>query len=136
MNPKVIKGSSHKDSRGCLVFNNDFNTTEIKRIYFIQNDQLDFVRGWQGHQIEQRWFSVIQGSFKVCTRAIDNWGSPSKKFMKFFILTAATFDVLHIPNGYVTSIQALEANSKLMAMSDYTIGEIQDEYRFDLNHFK
>lgn len=137
LHPKVIKGNSHKDSRGILVYNNNFNAIEIKRIYFIQNKELDFVRGWQGHKIEQRWFSVVQGSFKISTRAVDNWESPSESlFMQSFILTAPTFDVLYVPNGYVTSIQALEINSKLMVMSDYSLGEIQDEYRFDINYFK
>lgn len=135
--PKVIKGNTHKDTRGILMFNNDFDTTEIKRIYFVQNNELHFVRGWQGHQIEQRWFSVVQGSFKICTRAIDNWENPSENlFMQSFIIAAQTFDVLYVPNGYVTSIQALEAHSKLMAMSDYSMGEIEDEYRFDINYFK
>ena len=43
--------------------------------------------------------------------------------------------VLHVPQGYVTSIQSLEENSKLMAMADYLMGEIQDEYRFAVDYF-
>jgi hypothetical protein len=41
-----------------------------------------------------------------------------------------------VPSGNITSIQALEANSKLMVMSDYLMGEIQDEYRFPIDYFK
>jgi hypothetical protein len=43
---------------------------------------------------------------------------------------------LHIPAGYISSIQAIEENSKLMVMANYFMGEIKDEYRFDVNFFK
>ena len=63
--PKIIKGNSHSDQRGTLFFNNNYNALEVKRIYFIENNNVNFVRGWQGHKIEQRWFSVVNGSFKI-----------------------------------------------------------------------
>ncbi|AOW17243.1 sugar epimerase [Polaribacter vadi] len=135
--PKVIKGSSHIDQRGTLSFNNDFNTSEVKRVYFIENLDVQFIRGWQGHQIEQRWFSAVQGSFKIRVITIDNWETPSKNLeSSVFILNSSSLDTLHIPKGYITSIQALEEKSKLMALSDYSIGEVNDEYRFDINYFK
>lgn len=135
--PKIIKGNRHSDTRGTLIYNNEFVATEVKRIYFIENAELDFVRGWQGHQIEQRWFSVVQGSFKIRIREVDNWETPSKNLPEqIFVLEANTFDVLYLPKGYITSLQALEKKSKLMAMSDYSVGEIQDEYRLDINYFK
>lgn len=137
MSPKIIKGNSHKDARGTITYNNDFNAIEIKRIYFIENESLNFVRGWQGHQKEQRWFSAVQGSFKICIRKIDDWISPSTNLsMQTFILEHCKFDILYIPKGYITSIQSLEQNSKLMAMSDFRAGEINDEYRLDINYFK
>jgi len=45
-------------------------------------------------------------------------------------------DVLHVPPGYVSSIQSQEKSSKLLVMSDYLLGEIQDEYRYDITYFK
>lgn len=132
--PKIVQGNSHSDERGTIVFNNDYNAEEIKRIYFIENKDTTFIRGWQGHQIEQRWFSSVLGSFKIVTIAITDWDNPSKTVVKKeFILNASSFDVLHVPNGYVTSIQALEEKSRLMALSDYGLGEIQDEYRFPID---
>ena len=134
--PKIVQGNSHSDERGTIVFNNDYNAEEIKRIYFIENKDTTFIRGWQGHQIEQRWFSSVLGSFKIVTIAITDWDNPSKTVVKEeFILNASSFDVLHVPNGYVTSIQALEEKSRLMALSDYGLGEIQDEYRFPIDSF-
>jgi dTDP-4-dehydrorhamnose 3,5-epimerase-like enzyme len=135
--PRTIKGNCHSDDRGNLYYNNDFDSTAIKRIYFIENKTVEFVRAWQGHQIEQRWFSAVQGSFKIIVIAISDWKNLSGTLStREFILESNTFDILYVPNGYITSIQALNDNSKLMAMSDYGIGEINDEYRLDINYFK
>ncbi len=136
MEPTIIRGGHFQDERGIINFNNDFNALGIKRVYSIQNKSTDFIRGWQGHKIEQRWFSAITGSFKIQLIHIDNWENPSKNLPCFeFILKSETFDILHIPGGYVTAIQALEEGSKLLLFADYQLGEIQDEYRFQLNYF-
>lgn len=137
MIPKIVEGGCFADNRGKLLYNNTFDSTAIKRIYFIENKDTLFVRGWQGHRTEQRWFSAINGSFKIDLIAIDNWESPSKKLKSHsFIINAETFDVLHVPKGFVSGIQALEGVSKLMVMSDYLLGDINDEYRFDIAYFK
>jgi dTDP-4-dehydrorhamnose 3,5-epimerase-like enzyme len=137
MPPKIIKGGSHSDDRGLLQFNNSFDATVVKRIYLIENKETTFVRGWQGHRIEQRWFSVLQGSFKIELIAIDNWENPYRHLKPLsFIINEETLDVLHVPPGYVSSIQALEGGAKLLVMADYLLGEIQDEYRFGIDYFK
>jgi dTDP-4-dehydrorhamnose 3,5-epimerase-like enzyme len=137
MVPRIINGGSHSDTRGTVRFNNSFDATAIKRIYLIENNETTFVRGWQGHRIEQRWFSVLQGSFKIELIAIDNWENPSKGLKPLsFSVNAETLDVLHVPQGYVTSIQALKEGAKLLVMADYLLGTIQDEYRFDIDYFK
>jgi len=134
--PTIIQGNSHIDERGTLLFNNDFNVLGIKRIYTVQNKDTEFVRGWQGHKIEQRWFVAVQGAFTIKLICIDNWEHPSKELESLdFELHAKKMDVLHIPKGYVSSIQSKEEGSKLLVMSDYFLGEVQDEYRFDINYF-
>ena len=134
--PHIIKGNSYTDSRGVLQFNNDFNAFGVKRMYTIQNKDTEFVRGWQGHKVEKRWFSVVQGSFKIILIAIDDWVRPSLNLEQYhFVLNSQNMDVLHVPSGYVSSIQALKSSSKLLLMSDYALGEIEDEYRFDINYF-
>jgi len=137
MVPRIINGGSHSDERGVLRFNNSFDATNIKRMYVIENKDTTFVRAWQGHRIEQRWLSVLQGSFKIELIAIDNWENPSKGIKPLsFIINAETLDVLHVPRGYVSSIQALKEGAKLLVMADYLLGEIQDEYRYDFDYFK
>lgn len=137
MFPKIIKGNSHEDSRGILSYNNDFDASTIKRVYIIENINSDFVRAWRGHQIEQRWFSAVKGVFEIQLIAIDNWDFPSKKMERFaFVINAAKLDILHIPAGYVSSIQSLEEGSKLLVMADYLLGELEDEYRYASDYFE
>lgn len=134
--PSIVEGNCFSDERGKISFNNDFNAHDVKRIYFIENHSLDFVRGWQGHKIEQRWFISVKGTFEIKVIKVDNWHNPSNNLKTLvYQINSDNSEVLHVPKGYITSIQALEANSKLMAMSDYSLGEIKDEYRFDINYF-
>lgn len=136
MIPEIIKGNSHTDSRGSLLYNNGFDASAIKRMFVMENHSNDFVRAWQGHQIEQRWYSAINGSFKIQLIEVDNWESPSKKLERFsFTVNAEQLDVLHIPQGYVSSIQSLDEGSKLLVMSDYSLGEIQDDFRYEADYF-
>jgi len=137
MKPNLISGNCHKDERGQLFYNNDFDTTSTKRIYVIENHSIDFVRAWQGHKVEQRWFSAIQGSFKIQLIAVDNWDTPSENLPRIeYHLHSEKLDILHIPAGYISSIQALEENSKLVVMADYQLGELNDEFRFPIDYFK
>lgn len=137
MVPEEIKGDSYTDLRGTLFYNNNFDVSEVKRIYFIENVTTGIIRAWQGHKIEQRWFAAVSGSFKILLIKIDKWNNPSQDLKpKAFILKATTLDVLHVPSGFVSSIQSLEPISKLIVMSDYLLGDNDDEYRFESNYFK
>ncbi len=119
-----------------MFYNNDFDATAIKRVYVIENHNTDFVRGWQGHKIEQRWFAAMQGSFEIRLMEIDDWENPSKDLVPFvFVINTEKLDVIHVPGGYVNSIQSLEEGSKLLVMSDYLMGEVNDEYRYKVDYF-
>jgi hypothetical protein len=136
MEPAIIKGGQHTDSRGTLTFNNGFDASLVKRFYTIQNTEKDFIRGWQGHKIEQRWFSAIHGAFEIRLIKIDDWETPSAvSDILTFRLDSATFDILHVSQGYASAIRSLTHDAKLLAMSDYLAGEVKDEYRFELNYF-
>ncbi|WP_372770458.1 WxcM-like domain-containing protein [Lutibacter sp.] len=137
MEPTIIKGDIYSDNRGNLTFNNNFDLSSIKRIYFIENKNTSIIRAWQGHKIEQRWFSAVIGSFKILLIKIDNWESPTRNLNpQEFILSSKTLDILHVPKGYVSNIQALEESSKLLVMADYLLGKIKDEYKYPQNYFE
>lgn len=136
MTPIIITGNSHTDTRGTLFYNNDFDATAVKRMYTIKNNSTAIVRAWQGHKIEQRWFSAVKGSFKIQLIEIDNWEHPSKNLEKLtFVINADKLDVLHVPGGYVSSIQSLEENAKLLVLADYRLNEINDEFKFPYDCF-
>lgn len=137
MIPVIIEGGKHSDDRGSVLYNNSFDASQIKRLYCIENSNAEFIRGWTGHKIEQRWFSAIQGSFIIRLIKIDNWETPSpeSEIMEFKI-TSEKFNVLHIPKGYVSAIQSQQNGSKLLVMADYSLGEIDDDYRFPIDYFK
>jgi dTDP-4-dehydrorhamnose 3,5-epimerase-like enzyme len=137
MDTQLILGNRYSDVRGQLFYNNDFDASQVKRIYIIENNSTDFVRGWQGHQIEQRWFSAIEGKFKIELIQIDNWKQPSKDLKVYsYVINSDKLDVIHVPQGYVSSIQSLEEDSKLLVMTDYLLGEINDEFRYEIDYFK
>lgn len=135
MIPKIIHGNSHKDHRGTLGYNNSFDASSIKRMYIIENS-LNFVRRWQGHKIEQRWFSAIKGNFEIQLIKIDDWETPNKELETItFNLSDKSLDVLHIPAGHISSIKSFAKNSRLLAMSDYKLGEVNDDYKFASDYF-
>lgn len=134
-NPQYLKGKKHQDKRGIITYNNDFDATSIKRMYTIENADVNSIRGWQGHKIEQRWFSAISGTFKIQLLSIDYFekGLKGLKVLKpyCFVLKADQMDILHVPAGFVSSIQALEVGAKLLVLADYKVGEVDDEFRFE-----
>jgi len=135
--PKIFEGGKYSDERGSLLFNNDFNLSEIKRMYCIENADVDFVRGWTGHQVEQRWFSALQGSFTIKLIKIDNWETPSNNSeILDFELSFENLNVLHVPKGFVSAIQSKEKGSRLLVMADYFLGEINDDFRFPIDYFE
>jgi dTDP-4-dehydrorhamnose 3,5-epimerase-like enzyme len=136
MKPKIISGNCHSDPRGSLFYNNDFDATAVKRVYVIENQNTDFVRAWQGHKMEQRWFAAVQGSFEIRLMAIDDWEHPSKNLVPFvFIINAEKLDVIQVPKGYANSIQSLEEGSKLLVMANFLLGENNDDYRYAADYF-
>jgi len=133
----LIKGSKYMDERGVVNFNNNFDASAVKRIYTIENTHIDFIRGWQGHAIEKRWFSCIKGNFIIAVIQIDDFEKPSENLLPtIYELNADGLNVLAIEAGCVTAIKASTEDSKLLIMADYALNEIEDEYRFPLDYFK
>lgn len=133
--PYIIKGENYTDERGGLDFYNDFDMSQIKRVYFTIHKDKEVIRAWQGHKIESRWFCSVKGSFLVKLIEIDNWGNPSNELKVItYKLTSVKQEILYIPSGYVNGFKALQTDSKLMIMSNYGLNEVEnDEFRFDKN---
>ena len=132
----LLVGKKHQDERGIITYNNDFDASQIKRMYTIENHSTDFIRGWQGHKVEQRWFACMKGSFDISVIVVDNFTNPSKDLIiQKYLLTDEVLTYLYVPSGCITAIQAKEEGSKLLVLADYGLGEIDDEYRYSLDYF-
>ena len=53
-----------------------------------------------------------------------------------FEITSDRLDILHMPQGFASAIQAKEKDSKLLVMVDHALGEVNDEHRFPADYFK
>jgi len=84
MAQKVTIGSQHADESGVITYINDFDVSIVKRIYFIENNEINFIRAWQGHKIEQRWFSAVSGTFRI------------QSLRTFFLLTIRNVTLAHL----------------------------------------
>ncbi len=129
----LIQGAQHLDERGTLSFFNYFDMAPVKRLYVIEHPDTIIVRAWQAHKMEQKWFYVVEGSFKIVVLKLDNWEKPSKNLpVQEFILDSGMNRILHIPGGYANGFKALEAHSKLIVFSDFSIEDAgKDDFRFD-----
>lgn len=124
----IIKGNTHTDARGTVRFVNEFDMTNVVRMYAIE-PEIGIIRAWQGHQIETKWFFAAKGSFLVKTINIEN---PA-------LITAVTLSdqesqILHIPAGHYNGFEALEKESVLMVYSDASLKKsVVDDHRKTLN---
>lgn len=132
-----IQGGIARDHRGQIRFVNDFDMSCIKRFYIIKNADLDILRGWRAHKIEQRWFYVLSGKFLINVIQIDDWSKPSQNLpVEKFTLDSSENKILHLSSGYATAFQSLEPSSELLVFSDYGIeNAAKDDYLYSLDYF-
>lgn len=132
-----IQGGIAKDIRGQIRFVNDFDMKDVKRFYIIRNTDLELIRGWRAHRIEQRWFYVLTGSFSLGLVEIDNWDKPNQELeVQRIILDSKENKLLHVPSGYGTAFKALEPNSELLVFADYHLDHAQlDDHTFNIDYF-
>lgn len=134
--PILIVGNKYVDERGIIGFVNTFDMKEIRRFYRIRNSDTQLKRGWRAHRIEQRWFSVLSGTFDVAVVKIDNWENPSKNLQQQKYRLTSDNTVLHVPKGYATCIESLEPNSEMILFADSLIEDAgKDNYLFPVDYF-
>lgn len=137
--PKIINAEISFDDRGEIVHCNNFNFQKhkIKRFYKIQNNNINFVRAWHAHKIENKFILILNGSLKVCTIKIDNWKNPSKNLSKkTFVISEKKPQILFIPGGFAHGTQNLTHNTKFIVFSNLSIKEsIKDDFRYINNYW-
>lgn len=130
--PRITAGGLHADSRGLLAFFNDFTLSGVDRFYIIRPDRPRAVRGWTGHQREQKWFTAVEGTIAVAVVRPDDWRSPDAHLpVSVFVLAATKPQMLTVPPGHATAIVGISSQSALLAFSTGTIDNApSDTYRF------
>jgi dTDP-4-dehydrorhamnose 3,5-epimerase-like enzyme len=121
--PAILPGGVHVDSRGTVRHVNDFNLGSADRFYVIAPVRTGEWRGWVGHRRDRKWFFAAAGEFVVCVAAVDDLergGSP-KVFRAR--LSESESQLLDVPAGFATAIQACTVPSSLLVLST---GRIED----------
>lgn len=123
------------DHRGTVSFVNDFDMALVKRVYWIKHDDCVFIRGWQGHLKERKWFCATAGSFEMKLLATDSFSAPFEKVRLFsFVLNSEEPSIIYAPGGFLSSFRAVKAGSVLQVYSDCTLEQSKDDdYRFPLD---
>lgn len=134
---KIIKGNSHTDERGKLNFFNDFNLKDVVRMYEINPESKENIRGWQGHKKEHKWFYCPTGSFTVYLAPLDYFCNENNTTeIQKISLNSNTPSVLHITGGYATAFKEKEENSTLLVFSNFSVEEsVADDFRFNLEEW-
>lgn len=127
---RLIEGNIHQDERGGVRFVNDFDMSDVKRMYCIEPN-LGFVRAWQGHKVERKWFYVAKGKFLVKILAMESLNKVE------YLLTSSDSKVLEIGGGNYNGFEALEEGSVLLVFSDFNLEQSKkDDCRETLENFK
>ncbi|MGB7526482.1 WxcM-like domain-containing protein [Sphingobacterium cellulitidis] len=132
-----IHGGISKDPRGQIRYVNEFDMKEVKRFYIIKNSDLELIRGWRAHKIEQRWFYVLCGSFMISIVKIDKWDKPDPSLVvENIVLDSEKNCLIHLPAGYGTAFKALENDSELLVFADHYLEDAHlDDYTFPPHYF-
>jgi len=124
--PTLIKGGTSVDDRGNLKFINDFNFTNVKRFYQVENHNINFIRAWHGHNNEGKYVYVSSGTALVGAVNLET------EEVSKFILSSKSPSVLWIPPGYANGFKNLEQNTSIMFFSTSLLEESHgDDIRFD-----
>ncbi len=131
--PRIIKGGIAVDDRGTVSFVNDFNFSDVKRFYMVENHKQGFIRAWHGHKREGKYVNVVKGSALVCAVKIDDWDNPDAEAkVHRFVLSEKSPSVLLIPAGYANGFMSLSEDAKLVFYSTSTLQDsLNDDFRFD-----
>lgn len=118
MEPRIIQAGLAVDDRGQVTFANDFDFSDVKRFYMVENHSRGFIRAWHGHEREGKYVLVVQGTALVGVVPL-NRSKPAKKF----VLSSRKPQILFIPPGNYNGFKTLEENTKVMFFSTSTLDE-------------
>jgi dTDP-4-dehydrorhamnose 3,5-epimerase-like enzyme len=131
--PRLIVGARHVDERGSLLFNNDLNISNFRRMYIINNSDSQPFRGWHGHEFESKIFITLSGRIRFGAVRVQDWSNPDKSEVpQVAELKADSLDAFFVPGGYANGILSLEPGSQALVISSSTLSDsLVDDYRIE-----
>ena len=134
--PYIINGDIFNDHRGKLFSCNEFDMSNVKRIYSIENSNSNFIRGWKGHKIETRWFFATKGSIIINTIAISDLENSIIPYsVNTFKLSEDNLDILKVPPGFAISIKQYSNGDRICVFADYKLNDSgDDDLRWELKN--
>ena len=122
---KLFTGSAAVDDRGIVRFVNDFDFSNVKRFYQVENHRRGFIRAWHAHKKEGKYIYVPYGAALIGAVSLD-----TEKIQKF-ILCSELPRVLWVPPGYANGAMTLKENTIIQYFSTSTLEESKnDDIRF------
>ncbi len=125
---KVIEGGMAVDYRGTVSYVNDFDFSDVKRFYVVENHQKSFLRAWKGHKKEAKYVYAVSGNAVVGVVNLET------EEMQRIVLSSKKPRILYIPPGHAIGFKALTDDTKLIFFSPCTLAESLDDetiYAYD-----
>ena len=130
--PTLIKGTRFVDDRGVVTYCNDFDMSEVKRWYMLENWREGFIRAWHGHIREAKWIMCVSGVAIECVAEMVDTGE------EYYLLEPDRYtlhpngDVLYVPPGYANGHKNLVQGTRLIHFSNLLHEDTKgDDVRFD-----
>jgi len=135
--PHLINGNIFSDQRGTVRFINNFEFSKIRRFYQITNRSTRTIRAFHGHEFEEKYTYVSNGSILLCAVYLDSLTKPSQKMHVYrFTLSAKTPTILHIPNHFANGFKSLEPKTTVIFFSTSSLAESKkDDYRYPYDYW-
>jgi dTDP-4-dehydrorhamnose 3,5-epimerase-like enzyme len=133
----VLQGEIHADERGSISSLNNLSFDGIRRTYILHHPNTSVLRGWHAHRYERKWYYCHKGSFHLWLVKIDDWDNPSHDLpVERFELAEDNSQIVIVPAGYGSLIQACEPDSIMQVFSDVAFPEcLKDSWRFEPEYF-
>lgn len=129
----LILGGCAIDERGLLKFVNDFNFSDVKRFYQVENHSKNFIRAWHGHLKEGKYVYVVRGAILLGVVPMPQSDScAGQGEPKRFILSSEKPSILYIPPNHANGFMTLTDDAIVQFFSTSSLSESSsDDIRFD-----
>lgn len=122
----LINGGVAVDDRGSVRFVNDFDFSDVKRFYQVDNHRAGFIRAWHGHKKEGKYVYVPKGSALIGAVKMEGEEEARK-----YTLSEQHPKILWIPPGYANGFMSLTSDAIIQFFSTSSLEDsLNDDIRF------